>query len=72
VADLTDATRAPAYLHPDDRMLWDRVQARPPDGELADGRTFRVGDVDVVVVHTPGHCPGGVLVNVVGFAISFT
>ena len=72
VADLTDATRAPAYLHPDDRMLWDRVQARPPDGELADGRTFRVGDVEVVVVHTPGHSPGACCFHVPALGLVFT
>ena len=72
VADLTDATRAPAYLHPDDRMLWDRVQALPPDGELADGRTFRVGDVDVVVVHTPGHSPGACCFHVPALGLVFT
>lgn len=56
--ELTRATGAPAYLHPADRFLWDRVYDTPPERELADGDTLRVGDVDLHVLHTPGHAPG--------------
>ena len=54
-------SRRPARrsLHPDDRMLWDRSHAEPPDAELADGQVLDVGDVDLRVLHTPGHAPGG-------------
>jgi glyoxylase-like metal-dependent hydrolase (beta-lactamase superfamily II) len=52
------ATRAPAYLHPDDRMLWDRLYEDAPDRELADGDDFKVGNVVLHVLHTPGHAPG--------------
>ncbi len=72
VADLTDATGAPAYLHPDDRMLWDRVNPRPPDGLLADGQTFHVGDVEVAVLHTPGHSPGACCFDVPALGLVFT
>ncbi len=58
VAALRFATGAPAHLHPDDRMLWDETVDGPPDTELADGDVVRVGDVELEVVHTPGHSPG--------------
>jgi glyoxylase-like metal-dependent hydrolase (beta-lactamase superfamily II) len=72
VADLIDATGAPTYLHPDDRMLWDRVNPRPPDGRLVDGQTFHVGDVDVEVLHTPGHSPGACCFHVPELGLVFT
>src|SRR6478672_11578997 len=58
VGEVCDGTRAPAYLHPADRMLWDVVYPVTPDRELADGDVITVGDVDVHVIHTPGHTPG--------------
>ncbi len=59
--DLADAVSAPIALHPDDRMLWDMVHPdRAPDLELADGNLVQVGPVPLLVLHTPGHTPGGV------------
>lgn len=58
VEALRAATGAPAWLHPEDRMLWDVTVPTPPDGDLADGQVLRVGDVDLEVLHTPGHAPG--------------
>lgn len=58
VGDLVRATGATASLHPDDRVLWDQSQTEPPGAELADGQVFTVGDVDLTVLHTPGHAPG--------------
>lgn len=51
-------TGAPAYLHPDDRVLWDKVYAAAPDRRLADGDVFAVGNVTLRTLHTPGHAPG--------------
>ncbi len=60
-AELADAVGAPIVIHPADRMLWDVVYPeRAPDGEIADGDTFRAGGVELVALHTPGHSPGGV------------
>ena len=57
---LAEALDAPVWLHPDDRMLWDAVHpGRAPDAELADGMTLGVGGTTLVVLHTPGHSPGG-------------
>ncbi len=59
--DLAAAVGAPIALHPDDRMLWDVVHpGRPPDVDLADGDEVAVGDDRLLVLHTPGHSPGGV------------
>ncbi len=70
--ELARATGAPAYLHPDDRMLWDRVHSTPPDGDLTDGQTVRVGDVEVEVLHTPGHSPGACCFSVPALGLVFT
>lgn len=58
VGELSSITRAPSHLHPDDRMLWDELYDVAPDGELADGQVVRIGDVELHVLHTPGHSPG--------------
>lgn len=58
VEDLCAATGAPAYLHPDDRVLWDRVHPFSPDRVLGDGDVFKVGGARLETLHTPGHAPG--------------
>jgi glyoxylase-like metal-dependent hydrolase (beta-lactamase superfamily II) len=58
VGEVCDATRAPAYLHPEDRVLWDQLYPVTPDRELRDGDVVTVGDVELHVIHTPGHSPG--------------
>ena len=69
------------WLHPADRKLYDGfpMQAAmfglaaaappPPDRELAEGGSVRVGACAFRVVHTPGHTPGGVCF--VGHGIAF-
>lgn len=59
VGVLKDATGAPAYLHPEDRVLWDQFYAdAAPDQDLADGQTIEVAGIGLQVLHTPGHAPG--------------
>ncbi len=58
VGELVAATGATASLHPDDRVLWDQTQPEAPGGDLSDGQVLTVGDVDLTVLHTPGHAPG--------------
>jgi glyoxylase-like metal-dependent hydrolase (beta-lactamase superfamily II) len=53
---LQSAVDAPILLHPDDRMLWRVVY---PDGALVDGGLLETGGATLVVLHTPGHSPGG-------------
>ena len=59
-AALADALHAPIWIHPDDLMLWDVVNPdRPPDALLHDGDRLRAGGIELEVLHTPGHSPGG-------------
>lgn len=51
--ELADRNDVPYHLHPADAT---DIEAVP----LEDGQVFTVGNVDVTVVHTPGHSPGGV------------
>ena len=59
-AALADAVDAPVWLHPDDLMLWQTVYPRRPvDAPLAEGQAMTVAGVELQVLHTPGHSPGG-------------
>ncbi len=59
--DLAELTAGPILLHPDDRMLWDEIHPdRAPDDTMVDGTTIAVAGVELRVLHTPGHSPGGV------------
>lgn len=63
---------APVYLHRDDQFLYDAApqqgamfglhvdQPPPIDRHYVDGAPLAFGDFVVDVLHTPGHCPGGV------------
>ena len=54
-------TGAPILLHPADRMLWDQVHPdHAPDRALTDGEILKVAGIELGVLHTPGHSPGGV------------
>jgi hydroxyacylglutathione hydrolase len=70
------ALGVPIYLHRDDLLLYDQASASgrrygleieqpPPVDVFYDGPgPFSFGDHDVFVHHTPGHCPGGVCLQV--------
>jgi glyoxylase-like metal-dependent hydrolase (beta-lactamase superfamily II) len=72
VGEVCDGTRAPAHLHPDDRVLWDAVYPVTPDRELADGDVITIGDVDLHVIHTPGHTPGSCCFHAPALGVVFT
>ncbi len=72
VADVVAATGATAWLHPDDRVLWDMSQDAAPGGDLADGQAFTVGDVEATVLHTPGHAPGACCLSVPALGVLFS
>ncbi|WP_262391749.1 MBL fold metallo-hydrolase [Nocardiopsis sp. CNR-923] len=58
---LADLTHTPILLHPDDAQLWHHVHPnREPDAPLLHGETLVAGGVELKVLHTPGHTPGGV------------
>lgn len=64
---------AQVALHPDDRVLWG--QSHPdlePTQDLADGDVITVGDVELRVLHTPGHAPGACCFHAPALGVVFT
>jgi glyoxylase-like metal-dependent hydrolase (beta-lactamase superfamily II) len=75
VAAAKDAYDAPVYLHRDDLFLYEgavqqgamfgfKVRQPPAVDVYYDGSPIEFGDYEVRVHHTPGHCPGGVCLQV--------
>jgi hydroxyacylglutathione hydrolase len=76
VAAAKRATAAPVYLHRDDLFLYERaiemgamfglrVEPQPPiDVFYAHGQKIAFGDYEATWHHTPGHCPGGVCLQI--------
>ena len=76
VARAREALGVPVWLHRDDNFLYERVQqqgqmfgiavdAQPPIDRFYEGEgPLRFGRYRVRVLHTPGHCPGGVCLAV--------
>jgi glyoxylase-like metal-dependent hydrolase (beta-lactamase superfamily II) len=60
VRDLVAATGATVRLHPDDQLLWDVVNEGVAYEPLADGDVLDAAGAELLVLHTPGHSPGGV------------
>jgi glyoxylase-like metal-dependent hydrolase (beta-lactamase superfamily II) len=70
-----DALDAPVYLHKDDLFLYDsapqqgamfgfKVRQQPPIDVFYDMAPIHFGDYEVRLYHTPGHCPGGVCLQI--------
>jgi hydroxyacylglutathione hydrolase len=76
VAAAKRALNVPIYLHPDDLFLYQnavsagamfglRVEPQPPiDVFYSPGQIITFGGYEVRPHHTPGHCPGGVCLQV--------
>ena len=75
VARAKESHDVPVYLHRDDLPLYEHaveqgrmfgftVQAPPPIDVYYDAGTIHFGDYEVRVHHTPGHCPGGVCLQI--------
>src|SRR5262245_19441253 len=75
VATAKQALEAPVYLNRDDLFLFERaveqgemfgfkVRPQPPIDVFYDFTPIRFGDYEAQVRHTPGHCPGGVCLQV--------
>jgi hydroxyacylglutathione hydrolase len=75
VARAREALAAPVYLHRDDlplynhaveqgRMFGFHVDQPPPVDRFYGDEPIAFGDYEVRVHHTPGHCPGGVCLQV--------
>jgi glyoxylase-like metal-dependent hydrolase (beta-lactamase superfamily II) len=76
VARVKDALGAPVSLHKDDLQLYEhavqqgqmfgfKVPPPPPIDVFYDMTPIVFGDCEVRVHHTPGHCPGGVCLQIV-------
>jgi len=70
-----DAYDAPVYLHRDDLFLYEgtvqqgamfgfKVSQPPPIDIFYDMTSIHFGDYEIRVHHTPGHCPGGVCLQI--------
>lgn len=75
VAAAKEALDVPVHLHRDDLFLYEAavehgkmfglsVRSQPPIDAFYDGTPITFGDYGVAVHHTPGHCPGGVCLQV--------
>jgi glyoxylase-like metal-dependent hydrolase (beta-lactamase superfamily II) len=73
VGELYEATGATEFLHPADVGLWLETYAEPePEHELEDGDILEIGDVEIEVLHTPGHTPGSCCFLAEGLGVVFT
>lgn len=75
VAAAKDAFGAPVYLHRDDQFLYDmavqqgamfgfKVRQPPPVDAYFGAGSIHFGDYETRVHPTPGHCPGGVCLQI--------
>jgi glyoxylase-like metal-dependent hydrolase (beta-lactamase superfamily II) len=70
---LREATGAPIWLNPEDRMLWDVVHPdTAPDRDLVDHTRFRVAGISLEALHTPGHSPGSTCLHAADLRTVFT
>jgi glyoxylase-like metal-dependent hydrolase (beta-lactamase superfamily II) len=70
---LREATGAPIWFHPADRMLWDMVhEGVEPDQALGEGTAFRVAGTTLTALHTPGHSPGSTCLHAQDLTTVFT
>jgi hydroxyacylglutathione hydrolase len=75
VAAAKEALDVPVYLHRDDLFLYERVvdqgamfgfkvRQPPPIDHFYDASPIAFGGCEARVHHTPGHCPGGVCLQI--------
>ena len=75
VATAKERLEVPVYLHEADLFLYEKVveqaamfgfkaHPQPPVDHYYDGTPIRFGDYKVRVHHSPGHCPGGVCLQI--------
>lgn len=70
---LREATDAPIFLHPADRMLWDMVWPNSvPDYDSLPSGAMRIGTHRLELLHTPGHSPGCCCFNDVDSSVVFS
>jgi glyoxylase-like metal-dependent hydrolase (beta-lactamase superfamily II) len=70
---LREATGAPIWFHPADRMLWDMTHAdAAPDRDLGAGTRFTVAGTTFTALYTPGHSPGSTCLHAPDLTTVFT
>ncbi len=78
---LREATGAPIWFNPQDRMLWDMTfrrgggetsTAAAPDRDLTAGTRFTVAGTTLTALHTPGHSPGSTCLHAASLNTVFT
>jgi len=80
-ADMKDKTGAEIIIHEDDAymltstppLIFRMFRAKPsppPDITVKDGDTITVGKVNLRVIHTPGHSPGGIALYTKGYVLT--
>jgi glyoxylase-like metal-dependent hydrolase (beta-lactamase superfamily II) len=71
--EVAERDEAPVALHRSDRLLWRTVHdSGDPEIEMAHGGRFDVADVQLEVVHTPGHTLGSVSIYCADLGAVFT
>lgn len=71
IASLKNILKAKVMVHADDATnvaqpgsdglpLFFPIQGVTPDEYLIEGKTLSVGSIDFLIMHTPGHSPGGI------------
>lgn len=70
---LREATGAPIWFNPQDRMLWDMTHPdAAPDHDLVAGTRFTVAGTALIALHTPGHSPGSTCLHAADLNTVFT
>jgi len=80
-ADMQKLTGAKIIIHEDDAVMltstpasmlrmFGASQSPPPDILVKDGQTISVGNVNLKVIHTPGHSPGGMCLYTPGYVFT--
>jgi glyoxylase-like metal-dependent hydrolase (beta-lactamase superfamily II) len=70
--ELSERLTAPVLLHPADEVLWRQSYPDFDFVPLADGDRLAVADVELTVLHTPGHAPGAVSLHAPALNTLFT
>jgi hydroxyacylglutathione hydrolase len=73
---IKEYTGAPVFIHKDDANMLTSSQGnlsmyigsnlicQAADRYLTDGEVFTVGELEIQVIHTPGHTPGGICLKI--------
>ena len=70
---LREVTKAPIFLHPEDRPVWELTHTDELwDVDLDDGDVVEVAGTSLRVIHTPGHAPGAVCFYAEQLGLLFT